>query len=61
MQYVITPIEFQELIKNKCIALQLEKVGNSLSKMVLPIIIGYSAALRVIKTQHAGTVSILLN
>jgi len=61
MQNIITPSEFQELIKNKKIPDYLLKPEANPSKMTLSLIMGYSAALNVLKTKNAGKISLLLN
>jgi hypothetical protein len=61
MQNIITPSEFQELIKNKKISDYLSKTEHSPAKITLSLIMGYSAALNVIKTKNAGKISLLLN
>ncbi len=61
MQNVITPSEFQELIKNKKFAAYLSKTEFIPSKMTLSFIMGYSAALNILKTKNAGKISLLLN
>ena len=61
MHHVITPIEYQELIKRKSVAEMIEKRVPKPSQMTFSIIMGYSAALRVLTTSLTGKVSILLN
>ncbi len=61
MHHIITPTEYQELIKRKSVAQMTEKCAPKPSQMTFSIIMGYSAALRVLTTSLTGKVSVLLN
>ncbi len=61
MHHLITPTEYQELIKRESVAHMIEKAAFNPSKTTIYFIMGYSAALKVITTSLTGKVRILLN
>jgi hypothetical protein len=56
-----TPNESKDISKNKKSDSDLNKNGFNPSKLALSFVFGYSAALKVIKTNTLGNLDILLN
>lgn len=56
-----TPEESKDLPKSQKIESSIKQTGCQPSKLTMSFVFGYSAALKVIKTNSLGSMNILLN